>query len=122
MIHLVCEMMKLVQLHEKYWMSVVGAYFVSYFTWKMVLVLNFGIDVILILGKQIRMKPQFPRIKLTRSTGSRKLQTLVAREKYNEKMKQIEDAVKYCKENNCRGKQALSTGRFPLIKDHKTIT
>ena len=33
----------------------------------------------------------------------------------NEKQIQIENAVKYCMEHNCKGKKALSTGNLPLI-------
>ena len=70
---------------------------------------------------QQKMKPQFtPRIQL-RSSGSSRAKAKVSRGHYNEKMRQIGEAVKYCKENNCKGKMALSTGNFPLIKDHKTI-
>ena len=68
------------------------------------------------------MKPKFtPRISLRCGGGSR-AKANVARGNYNEKMKQIENAIMYCQENNCKGKKALSTGQFPLIKDHKTIT
>ena len=34
---------------------------------------------------------------------------------------QLKDAVTYCIANNCKGYSALSTGRFPLIKDPRTI-
>lgn len=54
--------------------------------------------------------------------SSSKAKAEVNRKNYNKKLKQIEDAVKYCKENNCKGKSALKTGLFPLIKDHKTIS
>ena len=37
------------------------------------------------------------------------------------KQAQLEEAVLYCTENNCKGYAALSTGRFPLIKDPRTI-
>lgn len=37
------------------------------------------------------------------------------------KHKQIDDAVKYCIENSCRGYKALVTGNYPLIKDARTI-
>ena len=66
------------------------------------------------------VKPKFiPHVRLqTRS----KLNAEVLRKNYDEKNKQIEDAVKFCQENKCKGKKALSTGNFPLIGDHKTIT
>ena len=34
---------------------------------------------------------------------------------------QIDEAIEWCSLNNKRGHAALSTGRFPLIKDRKTI-
>ena len=56
------------------------------------------------------------------SVGSSKAKAKIARNQYDQKMEQIDAAVKYCVKNKCRGKKALSTGLFPLIKDHKTIT
>lgn len=35
--------------------------------------------------------------------------------------KQVLEAVDYCKKNNCKGKKALSSGLFPLIKDYRAI-
>ena len=55
------------------------------------------------------------------SVGSSKAKAKIARVLYNQKMEQIAAAVEYCEANNCRGKKALSTGKFPLVKDHKTI-
>ena len=67
------------------------------------------------------MGPRFvPKIKLITRTS--RANEKVLRTQYNAKQRQIEEAVKYCKENNCKGKKALSSGLFPLIKDHKTIT
>ena len=37
------------------------------------------------------------------------------------KKEEILAAVQFCKDNNCRGYKALSTGDFPLIKSHNTI-
>ena len=45
----------------------------------------------------------------------------IARRRTNAKNKQLEEAVKFCQENGCRGQAALRTGRFPLIKDRETI-
>ena len=56
------------------------------------------------------------------SVGPSKAKAKISRVLYDQKMEQIAAAVEYCKANNCRGKKALSTGKFPLIKDHKTIT
>ena len=66
------------------------------------------------------VKPKFsPRVILTSNS---KAKASISRKSYDEKQKQIEEAVKFCKENDCKGKKALATGNFPLIKDHKTIT
>ena len=35
--------------------------------------------------------------------------------------KQLTAAVQYCKDNDCSGYAALSSGKFPLIKDPRTI-
>ena len=35
--------------------------------------------------------------------------------------KQLQLAVKYCQENNCRGTAAISAGIYPDIKDLRTI-
>ena len=35
--------------------------------------------------------------------------------------KQIQEAVDFCLENGCKGYAALATGKFPLIKDARTI-
>ena len=67
------------------------------------------------------MRPKF-KLQIKLITRSSKANEKVLRVKYDAKLKQIEEAVQYCRDNNCRGKKALSTGRFPLIKDHKTIT
>ena len=37
------------------------------------------------------------------------------------KEEQLNAAVEYCRENDCKGYAALSTGRFPMIKDPRTI-
>ena len=59
---------------------------------------------------------------MLKNVGASKAKAQVQRKLYEQKLEQIEAAVKYCKENNCRGKKALATGQFPLIRDHKTIT
>lgn len=64
-------------------------------------------------------KPTSIRIKLR---SSDKASATIIRRNYKEKQNQIKQAVTYCEIHNCRGKQALKTGYFPLIKDHKTIT
>ena len=46
----------------------------------------------------------------------------VMRRKYTDtKNRQIEEAVKYCIENNVRGYKALKTDLFLLVKDRETI-
>ena len=42
-------------------------------------------------------------------------------ERQIQKENQIEEIVKWCKENNKRGQAALKRGMFPLIKDHGTM-
>ena len=37
------------------------------------------------------------------------------------KNKQLEDAISYCKLNNCRGSKAINAGICPLIKSRITI-
>ena len=37
------------------------------------------------------------------------------------KSKQLEEAVEWCRINNKRGWAAINSGRFPLIKDLRTI-
>ena len=59
---------------------------------------------------------------MLKNVSRSKAKAQVERNLYDQKLQQIEAAVKYCKENNCRGKKALATGKFDLIKDHKTIT
>ena len=61
------------------------------------------------------------RLRISFKSNS-KAKANINRKAYNERQKQIADAVSYCLENNCKGKAALKTGRFPLIKDHKTIS
>ena len=45
----------------------------------------------------------------------------IAWRKTDAKKKQLEEAVKFCQENDCRGRVALGTGRLPPIKDWETI-
>ena len=65
------------------------------------------------------------RIKTTQSRrGSKannKAEALVAQKKRERKAAQLEEACRWCIENNARGYKALSTGLFPLIKYKATI-
>ena len=45
----------------------------------------------------------------------------ILKQHIDSKHKQIDDAVKYCIENSCRGYKTLLTGNYPLIKDARTI-
>lgn len=45
----------------------------------------------------------------------------VTRDAQNKKQQQINNALKWCEENNKRGWAALKTGMFPLVNDPKTI-
>ena len=35
--------------------------------------------------------------------------------------KQLDAAVRYCKANNCLGYKAVSSGKFPMARDPRTI-
>ena len=64
------------------------------------------------------------RIKTTqsrRSKANNKAEALVVQKKRERKAAQLEEACRWCIENNARGYKALSTGLFPLIKDKATI-
>ena len=45
----------------------------------------------------------------------------VNRDNINKKDQQMDDALRWCQENNKRGWAALNTGLFPLIKDRQSI-
>ena len=45
----------------------------------------------------------------------------IARKRALEREEQLKKAVLYCNENNCKGYAAITSGLFPLIKDHRTI-
>ena len=45
----------------------------------------------------------------------------VLRDVIDLKSKQIEEAVEWCRINNKRGWAAINTGKFPLVKDLRTI-
>ena len=49
------------------------------------------------------------------------LHRAIYQEKINNRTTQLIGAIKYCKENKCRGWKALSTGLFPLVKSPRTI-
>ena len=70
------------------------------------------------------MKPQFTLKvcgNVKRKNLSTKAEAAVTRKHTNAKNKQLEDAVQWCRVNNARGKAALNTELFPLIKDRETI-
>ena len=74
------------------------------------------------------MKPNGSNFKIRLQLRSQKCRTptskaegIVARKSINQKNKQLEEAVAWCKERNVRGCAALKTGLFPLIKDRETI-
>ena len=46
---------------------------------------------------------------------------LVKQKKIDERERQLEIAVQYCREHNCRGYAAISAGVCPLVKDKRTI-
>lgn len=45
----------------------------------------------------------------------------VARNKISRKESQLNEAVRWCKENKVRGYSAIKSGLFPLIKNRRTI-
>ena len=45
----------------------------------------------------------------------------VKQRRIDNKEKQLELALQYCKDNNCRGFAAISSGIYPNIKDQYTI-
>ena len=55
-------------------------------------------------------------VKATNKATSRIMQI-----RKKKRYEQLNAALKYCKENNCRGKKAMNAGVCPLIKDPKTI-
>ena len=72
------------------------------------------------------VKPKF-QMKIWRTSyhiqgkPSSKAEAIVKRKNIDEKEKQIQAAVNWCKENGKKGYAALQTGNFPLIKDRGTI-
>ena len=62
-------------------------------------------------------KKDDPRTKCTKSLAHR----AIYQEKIDSRREQLIAALEYCKENNCRGKKALSTGLFPLVKSRDNI-
>lgn len=74
------------------------------------------IDKIKITGGIIEKKKSKERVKCNSRANVEKHM-----KQYNARQNQIKAAIEYCLINNCKGKAALATGRFPLIKDHKTI-
>ena len=72
------------------------------------------------------VKPKF-QVKIRRTSyhiqgkPNSKDEVIVKRKNVNEKEKQIQAAVNWCKENGKKRYAALKTGNFPLIKDRGTI-
>ena len=73
------------------------------------------------IHRKMKLKFQL-RIQKLESMQSKSKAESVMRRKYTDtKNRLIEDAVKYCIENNVRGYKALKTDLFLLVKDRKTI-
>ena len=72
------------------------------------------------------VKPKF-QMKIRRTSyhiqgkPNSKAEAIVKRKNIDEKEKQIQATVNWCKENGKKGYAALQTGNFPLIKDRGTI-
>ena len=47
---------------------------------------------------------------------------VVREETLAKRHQQLVEAVEYCKTNNCKGKKAKSSGLFPLVNDHRTLS
>ena len=61
-------------------------------------------------------------VKKRRTTHQDSHAKFTVREKFLQtRHTEIAEAVKFCKENNCKGKKALSTGRFTHIGDYRAI-
>ena len=71
------------------------------------------------------VKPKFQmmirRTSYIQGKPNSKAEAIVKRKHIDEKQKQIQAAVNWCKENGKKGYAALQTGNFPLTKDRGTI-
>ena len=47
---------------------------------------------------------------------------IIKQKRIDDRVKQLEKAIQYCKETNCKGQAAISAGICPDIKDPRTIT
>ena len=61
-----------------------------------------------------------PNFKLKITPTSKTNASLLQKQK-QEREQQLKAAVQYCLNNNCKGYTAVKSGKFPLIKDHRTI-
>ena len=61
-----------------------------------------------------------PNFKLKITPTSKTNASLLQKQK-QEREQQLKAAVQYCLNNNCKGYSAVKSGKFPLIKDHRTI-
>ena len=52
---------------------------------------------------------------------SGKIHRTVYQERVDRRKEQLDQAVLYCKDNDCRGWKALKTGLFPLVKSPYTV-
>ena len=63
------------------------------------------------------MKPRFT-LRIQRLSKAR---CVITREKQNQREKQFDDAVNWCRTHNTRGYAAIASGNFSLIRDPRTI-
>ena len=54
-------------------------------------------------------------------TPTSKTNASLLQKQKQEREQQLKAAVQYCFNNNCKGYTAAKSGKFPLIKDHRTI-
>ena len=67
------------------------------------------------------MKPRY-RLRIKPAvTPSSKSEAIVTRKEINERNKQLEAAVSWCRERGVRGHTAIKSGQFPMIKHRETI-
>ena len=102
------------------WFVLIGKKLFSCFSF---LTMKYFVTLKLVNKIHRKMKLKFQlRIQKLHSMQSKSKAEAVMRRKYTDtKNRQIEEAVKYCIENNVRGYKALKTALFLLVKDRKTI-
>ena len=77
------------------------------------------------MSQSFRLRVQVPLVRSARrrisNPNNQQAESVVQRRKIEDKEEQLIAAVRYCRENDCRGYRAIKSGLFPLIKHRKTI-